>query len=50
MNTVTVVSHFENDNEVERKKKFNEIFFQMIKSSLENYIPVNEKKLEENKN
>lgn len=49
MNTVTVVSHFENDDETERKKKFNEIFVKMIKESLENYIPISEKKFEENK-
>ena len=49
MNTVTVISHFENDDEAERKKKFNEIFFNMIKKSLENYISVSQKKFEKNK-
>ncbi len=49
MNTLTVISHFENHDETERKKKFNEIFVQMIKNSLENYISVSEKQYEENK-
>ena len=49
MNTMTVISHFENDDEAERKKKFNEIFFNMIKNSLENYISVSQKKFEKNK-